>query len=98
MRGMAKTQHPLRRAKGQALRGRPVLVRTGQMQRKFDHQANSTSVTIGNTDPKFKYHQSSASRSKIPRRAVIGIYQGLDHEVRNTIAAVLARKIKERSA
>lgn len=78
--------------------GRPVLVRTGQMQRSFKHDADSTSVTIGNTDPKFKYHQSSASRSKIPRRAMIGIYQGLDSDVRNTIAAVIARKIKERSA
>ncbi len=90
------TNYAAQKAKRYA--GRPVLVRTGQMQRSFKHQADSTRVTISNTDPKFKYHQSSASRSKIPRRAMIGIYQGLDSDVRNTIAAVIARKIKERSA
>ena len=83
--------------KAKSYPGRPTLVRTGQMQRGFDFQATNMSVTISNNDPKFKYHQSSAPRTKIPRRAMIGVYQGLDTEVRNTIAAVVARKIQERS-
>ncbi|WP_152467701.1 phage virion morphogenesis protein [Gordonia terrae] len=89
------TDYAAQKAKRYA--GRPVLVRTGQMQSRFGHQAAATSVTIYNLDPKFKFHQSNAPRSKIPRRAMIGIYQGLDNDVRNTVAAVIARKIKERS-
>ena len=78
--------------------GRPILVRTGAMQNGFKYDSTGMSVTIHNTDPKFRYHQSTEDRKKIPRRAMIGIYEGLDNEVRNTIAAVIARKIKERSA
>ena len=78
--------------------GRPVLVRTGEMQGGFKYESTGMSVTIYNPVPHFEYHQSTDPRTKIPRRAMIGIYNGLDADVRNTIAAVIARKIKERSA
>lgn len=77
--------------------GSPVLVRTGAMKSRFTHAADNTSVTISNPDPKFRYHQSSAPRSKIPRRAMIGIYPSLNSDVKRSVAAVIARKIKERS-
>lgn len=77
--------------------GRPLLVRTGTMQQSFKYTSTGMSVTIYNDDPKFVYHQSTAAREKIPRRAMIGIYRGLDDDVKRTIAAVIARKINERS-
>ena len=78
--------------------GRPVLVRTGEMQGGFKYESTGMSVTIYNPVPHFVYHQSTAPRTKIPRRAMIGIYKGLDADVRNTVAAVIARKIQERAA
>ena len=77
--------------------GRPLLVRTGKMQNSFAYNSTGTSVMIFNKDPKFVYHQSSAPRHALPRRAMIGIYNGLQSEVTATIAQVIARKIKERS-
>lgn len=78
--------------------GRPLLVRTGTMQRSFNYSSTGTSVLIFNTDRKFVYHQSSAARSKIPRRAMIGIYNGMQADVTATIAKVIAQKIKQRSS
>lgn len=77
--------------------GRPVLVRTGVMQRSFVSRASTMSVEITNTAPWFKYHQSSAPRTKMPRRAMLGIYSGMQADVTNIIAAALAKKIKQRA-
>lgn len=77
--------------------GRLPLVRTGVMQRSLVSTASSTSVSITNDAPYFKYHQSSAARSKIPRRIMIGIYSGMQADVTSVIAAALARRIKQRA-
>jgi len=77
--------------------GRPVLVRTGLMQRSFTSKPTAMSVTITNNAPYFKYHQSSAARKKIPRRVMIGIYTGMQTDVTNIIAAALTKKIQSRS-
>ena len=77
--------------------GRPLLVQTGRMQGSFVKRSAAMSVEITNNDPKFKYHQSSASRTKLPRRAMIGIYNGMQDDVTKTIALALSRKIKKRT-
>lgn len=77
--------------------GRPVLVRTGVMQRSFVSNPSNMSVTISNDDPKFKYHQSSAARKKIPRRVMIGVYSGMQSDVTNIIARALTKKIQSRA-
>lgn len=77
--------------------GRPLLVRTGKMQNSFRYSSTGTSVTIENSAPHFVYHQSSAPRRVLPRRVMIGVYQGMQDDVTRTIAAVLSRKIRERS-
>lgn len=74
--------------------GRPVLVRSGLMQRSFTSKPSAMSVTIGNDAPWFKYHQSSAARKKIPRRVMIGVYNGMQSDVTKIIAAALSEKIK----
>lgn len=78
--------------------GRPVLVRTGLMQRSFTSKPTAMSVTITNNAPYFKYHQSSAARKKIPRRVMIGIYTGMQSDVTNIIAAALSKKIQARAS
>lgn len=77
--------------------GTPMLVRRGVMKDSFTSKPSSMSVTITNTAPYFKYHQSSASRSKIPRRAMLGIYAGMQDDVTNIIATALSKKIRERT-
>ena len=70
--------------------GRSPLVRTGQMQRSFEYEADNNSVTIFNASPHFVYHQSSAPRVKIPRRASMGI----NNQVRATIGAIVQKEIQ----
>lgn len=77
--------------------GRPVLVRTGKMQSSFRHKATDTSVVIRNTAMYFPYHQSSAPRSVLPRRAMIGVYQGMQDDVTATIGKALSKKIRDRT-
>lgn len=77
--------------------GRPPLVRTGIMQRSFTSNPSAMSVTIGNNAPWFKYHQSSAPRTKIPRRVMIGVYSGMQSDVTNIIAKALSQKIAKRA-
>ncbi|MFI2837543.1 phage virion morphogenesis protein [Mycolicibacterium sp. PDY-3] len=75
--------------------GRPVLVRSGLMQRSFRSTPSAMSVTISNDAPWFKYHQSSAARRRrIPRRVMIGVYNGMQDDVTKIIASALAKKIK----
>lgn len=76
--------------------GRPILVRTGVMQKSFVSSPSSMSVTIANDAPWFKYHQSSAARKKIPRRVMIGVYSGMQDDVTNIIARALSQKIAKR--
>lgn len=79
--------------------GKPLLVRSGTMQRSFKHQVGSDnmSVEISNTAKYFKYHQSSETRYNLPRRAMIGIYGTLQSDVTAVIGKVLAEKIKKRA-
>lgn len=74
--------------------GRPVLVRPGLMQRSFKSTPSNMSVTIYNDAPWFEYHQSSAARTKIPRRVMIGVYNGMQSDVTTIITQALAAKIK----
>ncbi|WP_440220925.1 phage virion morphogenesis protein [Dietzia sp. MNB45] len=75
--------------------GRGVLVASGTMRKSFDSEADSMSVTISNTDPKFKYHQSSRARKRIPRRQMLGMSPSLQKRVTNTLAGTLAKKVRE---
>lgn len=77
--------------------GRPLLIRTGLMQRSFSYSTTPMSVTVTNTAPYFKYHQSTAARKKLPRRAMIGISTTMQSDVTNIIALALAKKIQQRT-
>lgn len=51
----------------------PLLEQTGKMRRGFTTEVETNQVTIGNKDPKFKYHQSNKARTKIPRRVMLTV-------------------------
>jgi hypothetical protein len=81
--------------KAKSWRGRPDMVRTGQMRNSFDYTFNDTSATIGNTDPKFKYHQSSASRKKLPRRVMIGVNKSVNNMVNTVVSDHINKIVRE---
>ncbi|MCT2077509.1 phage virion morphogenesis protein [Dietzia cinnamea] len=82
-------------AKAKKFPGRGVLVASGTMRKSFDSEASQMSVTISNRDPKFKYHQSSRARKRIPRRQMLGMSPQLQRRVTKTLAGSLAKKVRE---
>lgn len=74
--------------------GRPTLVRTGKMLSGFRFSADDQSVLVTNRMPYFKYHQSTAPRSKIPRRATMGINSAIKRIVRDTVQEEVRKKLK----
>lgn len=52
--------------------GQP-LERTGKMRNSFVASVGKNQVTITNSAPYFKYHQSSAPRRVLPRRIMLGV-------------------------
>lgn len=54
--------------------GHPLLEDTGEMRDSFDKKVGNSYATIGNKDPKFKYHQSKKPRkTRLPRRIMMSI-------------------------
>ncbi|WP_233531561.1 phage virion morphogenesis protein [Antrihabitans sp. YC2-6] len=76
--------------------GRPVLIRRGLMQRSFHYRSTPMSVTISNSAPYFKYHQSDEERSVIPRRVMLKMTSQFHDDVVGIIANSLIRRIKSR--
>lgn len=78
--------------------GRIPMIRTGLLNRSFRHEAHRMNVTIYNDAPYFKYHQSSAPRTKIPRRVMIGIYSSLNRDVTKLVVDSLVRRAQSRAS
>ena len=72
----------------------PILVASGDMQRGFFARATKNSVTIDNKSPYYKYHQSSASRTKMPRRQMAGINNPIKRIVKDAITKDINRKLR----
>lgn len=66
-----------------ARRGYPdtPLVGSGAMQRSFQTIVSSDQAVIYNTAAYFKYHQSKAPRTRIPRRVMMKIYHGQREQI-----------------
>ena len=69
------------------------LERTGIMRRSFKATTTQNSVTIENTIPYFKYHQSSEPRSKIPYRPMMAINDNVMSIVKEVIEADVRQKL-----
>lgn len=57
--------------------GKTILDASGLMRDSFLSQADSTSLKIWNAAEYFKYHQSSAPRTKMPRRVMMRLTEDL---------------------
>ena len=64
--------------------GKGLLEATGTMKNSFATFSNMSSAAIWNTADYFKYHQSKAARSKLPRRAMMK----LDIEQKSVITKI----------
>lgn len=70
------------------------LLATGAMRDGFTYTPGQTSVLITNTAPYYKYHQSTAQRSKLPRRQMAGINQPVKEIVRERLREDIKKKIR----
>lgn len=70
------------------------LVASGQMRDSFQAEATPHALKIENTAPYFVYHQSTAPRSKLPRRQMLGINNQVRSIIRNVIEADIRQKIR----
>ena len=74
--------------------GAQPLVATGTMQGSFEAEfPDPNSVVIGNSAPYFKYHQSKAARSKLPRRTMMSTSGDVKNIIAQIIDADVAGKI-----
>jgi hypothetical protein len=69
----------------------PLLEKTGAMRSAFRSRTNSDSVTLDNTAPYFRYHQSNQPRTRLPRRVMMFI----DEQRRQFIIKRFQRHIVE---
>jgi phage gpG-like protein len=72
--------------------GRPPLVRTGKMIGGFRHSATNTKLEVTNRMPYFKYHQSSAPRTKIPYRPMMAA----NDDVKTIVATIIDAGVRKR--
>lgn len=84
--------------KAQQYPGRPVLVRTGLMQRSFKYETTNMSATISNSAPHFVYHQSDEVRTIIPYRPMMKLeigdtqYDAIVEIIGNRLAATIRQR------
>lgn len=78
--------------------GRPILVRTGTMQRSFTYSSKPLEVEITNTAKHFVYHQSDAARTIMPYRPMMAVKHGdpTYTEIVKIVNGRIARTIKEK--
>jgi hypothetical protein len=69
------------------------LMATGNMQGSFVHAATPLHLQVNNTAPYFVYHQSTAARSKIPRRAMFAINDDVKSIIRQAIEKAMIAKL-----
>ncbi len=63
------------------------------MQKSFTSKATDKGVDIENTAKYFKYHQSSAPRTKMPYRPMMGVNSAVEGAIKNRIQAGVRRRI-----
>lgn len=69
------------------------LMASGRMRESFVAASTPTSVTISNTAPYFIYHQSTATRYKLPRRAMMGINEPIRELIRDAVTKEIRNKL-----
>ncbi|SDP33134.1 Phage virion morphogenesis family protein [Arthrobacter sp. ok909] len=73
--------------------GRPMLVRSGLMQRSFRSSFTDSSARVTNTADYFKYHQSDLPRTKLPRRAMMELDAARQRAIAEIVRQAVNRKL-----
>lgn len=71
------------------------LMRTGKMMKSFNSKVEPLGLVISNSVPYFKYHQSTASRHKIPWRPMMLINQPVKDMIQTTISEYINAQLGE---
>lgn len=90
-------KRPPDKGKG-AYPGRPLLVRTGTMQRSFHYKSSPVQVEISNSAKHFVYHQSSDERTIMPYRPMMDVQtnDARYQKIVQIMTAHLAKAIKDK--
>jgi phage gpG-like protein len=87
-----------RRGSAAGVSGTQPLIDTGKMQHSFVYAATNNQVVVTNTAKQFKYHQSSAARkSKLPRRAMMGINSPIRQRINQIVTESINQKLQRPS-
>lgn len=70
------------------------LMATGQMRDSFRAEATKNALAITNEMPYFVYHQSSAPRTRLPRRQMMGINPDLKSLIQKIIKDYVVEQIE----
>jgi len=76
-----KARKPQQGKDGQRVDTWPLLEKTGKMRKSFSFQSTKDSMRIFNTASYFPYHQSSASRRKLPHRPMLVLSPKLKEQI-----------------
>jgi phage gpG-like protein len=90
-----KLSEPYATEKRKKYIAKPILERTGKMRRAFTHEAADHQLVVSNPVPYFKYHQSSAPRTRLPRRQMIGLNDQIISKIFQIFRDSLGRKVKQ---
>ncbi|GAP53552.1 hypothetical protein AHiyo6_01170 [Arthrobacter sp. Hiyo6] len=74
--------------------GRPMLVRTGLMQRSFRSAYTDNTARVFNIADYFKYHQSDLPRHKLPRRAMMELDEARQRAIGEIVRKGVMRKLE----
>lgn len=72
----------------------PLLERRGDMRSEFRSDVESDSVTLTNDAPYFKYHQSNAPRTRLPRRVMMALTDDSRTQIVKTFQVFLVGVIR----
>lgn len=69
------------------------LIETGTMRNSFEYKASSRSLAVTNTAPYFKYHQSTAPRTIMPRRPMFAINSAVKRIIQESFEKAFIAKM-----
>lgn len=73
---------------------KPILEATGTMKNSFYGEFTKSTATISNNADYFKYHQSNAPRTVIPRRQMIGVNSRVKAIVKQAVEDDIRNKLR----
>lgn len=74
--------------------GRPPMIASGKLAKSFTSKSTSNSVMVTNEASHFKYHQSTRSRTRLPRRQMMGVNDPVRKIVRDLINDDVSRIVR----